>query len=89
MVLLTQPDVVLLDEPTAGMTLAETAKTASLIRSVLAGKTTIVIEHDIAFIRQLGARITVLYRGKVMCEGSFDEIAANQEVRGVYLGEDL
>jgi len=89
MVLLTQPDVVLLDEPTAGMTLAETAKTASLIRSLLRGKTTIVIEHDIAFIRQLGARITVLYRGKVMCEGSFDEIAANQEVRRIYLGEDL
>jgi urea transport system ATP-binding protein len=89
MVLLTEPDVVLLDEPTAGMTLAETAKTADLIRSVLKGKTTIVIEHDIAFIRELGARITVLYRGKVMCEGFFDEIAGDQEVRRVYLGENL
>lgn len=89
MVLLTEPDVVLLDEPTAGMTLAETAKTANLIRSVLQGRTTIVIEHDIAFIRELGARITVLYRGKVMCEGSFDEIAADQEVRRVYLGEQV
>jgi urea transport system ATP-binding protein len=89
MVLLTEPDVVLLDEPTAGMTLAETAKTATLIHSLLKGKTTIVIEHDIAFIRQLAARITVLYRGKVMCEGYFDEIAADPEVRRIYLGEDL
>ncbi len=89
MVLLTEPSLVLLDEPTAGMTLAETAKTARLIQSVLKGKTTIVIEHDIAFIRQLGAPVTVLYRGKVLCEGRFDEIAANEEVRRIYLGEEV
>lgn len=88
MVLLNDPDLILLDEPTAGMTLAETARTADLIRQVLQGKTTLVIEHDIAFVRRLEAPVTVLFRGKVMREGSFEEIAEDEQVRRIYLGEN-
>ncbi len=88
MVLLNEPDLILLDEPTAGMTLTETARTADLIREVLHGRTTLVIEHDIAFVRRLASPVTVLFRGKVMCEGSFDEVAADEQVQRVYLGED-
>ncbi|MZR30070.1 ATP-binding cassette domain-containing protein [Sneathiella litorea] len=88
MVLLNEPDLILLDEPTAGMTLAETARTADLIRQVLHGKTTLVIEHDIAFVRRLEAPVTVLFRGKVMCEGSFEDIAEDEQVRRIYLGEN-
>ncbi len=88
MVMLNEPDVILLDEPTAGMTLAETARTGDLIRDTFRGKTTIVIEHDIAFVRRLGAKVTVLYRGKVMCEGDFSDIAADEAVKRVYLGDE-
>lgn len=88
MVLLNEPSLILLDEPTAGMTLTETARTADLIREVLHGRTTLVIEHDIAFVRRLSSPVTVLFRGKVMCEGSFEEIAADEQVRRVYLGEN-
>ncbi len=88
-VMLNDPDLILLDEPTAGMTLAETARTADLLRTAFPGKTTIVIEHDIAFVRRLRSTVTVLYRGTVMREGSFDEIAGDEAVRRVYLGEEV
>ena len=88
-VMLNNPKLILLDEPTAGMTLAETARTADLIRNVFAGKTVIIIEHDIAFVRSLDARVTVLHRGQVLLEGSFDEIAADEGVQRIYLGEEI
>ena len=87
--MLNNPKLILLDEPTAGMTLAETARTADLIRNVFAGKTVIIIEHDIAFVRSLDARVTVLHRGQVLLEGSFDEIAADEGVQRIYLGEEI
>ncbi len=87
-VMLNAPRLILLDEPTAGMTLAETAATADLIRRVFRGHTTIIIEHDIAFVRRLACPVTVLYRGKVMREGSFEQIAADPAVRRIYLGEE-
>ena len=87
-VMLNDPDLILLDEPTAGMTLAETARTADLLKSAFKGKTTVVIEHDIAFVRRLRSTVTVLYRGTVMRQGSFEEIAADEAVRRVYLGEE-
>lgn len=88
MVLLNEPDLILLDEPTAGMTLTETARTADLIREILHGRTTLVIEHDLTFVRRLASPVTVLFRGKVMCEGSFEEVAADEQVQRVYLGEN-
>jgi urea ABC transporter ATP-binding protein UrtD len=82
--------LLLLDEPTAGMTNEETAATGRLIRK-LANEhqlTIIIIEHDIHFIRDLQSRVTVLHLGKILMEGSFDEVAANPTVRAVYLGTE-
>jgi urea transport system ATP-binding protein len=87
-VMLNDPRLVLLDEPTAGMTVAETAETADLIQEVFKDRTAIIIEHDIGFVRRLDSRVTVLNRGGVMKEGSFDEIAADAAVRKAYLGEE-
>jgi len=87
-VMLNDPRLVLLDEPTAGMTVSETAETADLIQEVFKDRTAIIIEHDISFVRRLDSRVTVLNRGGVMKEGSFDEIAADAAVRKVYLGEE-
>jgi len=89
MVMLNDPKLVLLDEPTAGMTLSETAETADIILDVFRDRTAVVIEHDIAFVRRLDTHVTVLYRGEVMREGRFDEIAADEAVRRVYLGEEV
>ncbi|QEX19091.1 ABC transporter ATP-binding protein [Hypericibacter terrae] len=87
-VMLNDPRLVLLDEPTAGMTVSETAETADLIQEVFRDRTAIIIEHDISFVRRLDSRVTVLNRGGVMKEGSFDEIAADAAVRKAYLGEE-
>ena len=80
--------LLLLDEPTAGMTAEETAATGELIRQLVAELqvSAIIIEHDINFIRRLRAPITVMHLGRVLVEGSFDEVERNAEVREVYLG---
>jgi urea ABC transporter ATP-binding protein UrtD len=88
MLLTNRAELLLLDEPTAGMTAEETVATADLIRS-LAGShnlSIIIIEHDINFIRGLGAPVTVLHLGRVLLNGSFQEVADNEQVRNVYLG---
>jgi ABC-type uncharacterized transport system ATPase subunit len=83
-------ELLLLDEPTAGMTSEETAATGRLIRQLADERnlTVIIIEHDIHFIRDLRAPVTVLHLGRVLMEGSFDEVAANPTVRAVYLGTE-
>jgi urea ABC transporter ATP-binding protein UrtD len=87
MVLVNEPRLMLLDEPTAGMTHEETRRTAELIKSINeTGLPVIVIEHDLDFIRQLSARITVLHRGQVLAQGDIDTIEANDEVQKVYIG---
>ena len=88
MIMLNEPRLVLLDEPTAGMTLMETAQTADLVRKVFRNCTAIIIEHDISFVRRLDSAVTVLHRGGVMREGRFREVAADPLVRSVYLGEE-
>jgi ABC-type uncharacterized transport system ATPase subunit len=82
--------LLLLDEPTAGMTAEETHATGELVRRLVGGQqlSAIIIEHDINFIRDLRAPVTVLHLGKVLVEGSFEEIAQNEQVRRVYLGEE-
>jgi urea ABC transporter ATP-binding protein UrtD len=88
MLLANRAELLLLDEPTAGMTAEETSATGELIR-MLAGShnlSLIIIEHDINFIRDLKAPVTVLHLGRVLVHGSFDEVAENERVRNVYLG---
>jgi len=86
--LATGPDLLLLDEPTAGMTPEETALTAEfVIRLNAQGMTVIVVEHDMAFVRHIARRITVMHYGRVFAEGTLAEIESNQDVRRIYLGE--
>ena len=85
--LATRPDLMLLDEPVAGMNSEETARTAQLIRRVNAGGTTIVVvEHDMSFVRALGVKVTVLHEGSMLAEGTLDQVSADQRVVEVYLG---
>lgn len=86
-----QSELLLLDEPTAGMTSEETAATGKLIRQLAEERnlTVIIIEHDIQFIRDLRSPVMVLHLGKVLMEGSFDAVAADPTVRAVYLGTEL
>ena len=87
MVLASGPSVLLLDEPTAGMSPDETKQTAQVLRELNSGGVTIVVvEHDIAFVREVAEAVTVLHQGKVFAEGTVAEITAHDEVRRVYLG---
>jgi urea transport system ATP-binding protein len=88
MLLATRPKLLLLDEPTAGMTPAETRRTADLIRHLNreARIAAIVIEHDLSFVRQVAAPVAVMVRGRIVRRGSYDEIAADPLVRELYLG---
>ncbi|MDR3516990.1 MAG: urea ABC transporter ATP-binding protein UrtD [Azospirillaceae bacterium] len=78
--------LILLDEPTAGMTVAETRKTAELIRKMRGQHTILVVEHDMAFVREIAEKITVMHLGQVLAEGSIAAIEANPKVRAAYLG---
>ncbi len=86
MVVVCKPEIVLLDEPAAGMSDEETERTAALIRDINRYATVIVVEHDMAFIRQIAQTVTVFHQGKVLVEDSFDAVIANTTVRDVYLG---
>lgn len=88
MVLAQKPQIITLDEPTAGMTADETYKTGELIKKIMKDKTVIVIEHDIDFVKQIAQTITVLNQGRILAEGSYEEITANPEVIRVYLKAD-
>ncbi len=86
--LATNPDLLLLDEPTAGMTPDETALTADFVRQLNAqGTTVLVVEHDMTFVRQIARYVTVLHYGRVIAEGPLGAIETNQDVRRIYLGE--
>jgi urea transport system ATP-binding protein len=80
------PKVLLLDEPTAGMTQNETLKTARIISDLKGLHTIVVVEHDMAFVREIAQRITVMHLGKVLAEGNIAAIEANPSVRAAYLG---
>jgi urea transport system ATP-binding protein len=89
MVLLTKPKLLLLDEPTSGMTRAESRSTAALLRELQAARAAeamIVVEHNIEFIRLVSDRVTVMHRGEVLADGTVDEVQANPEVQASYLG---
>ncbi len=80
------PRLVLLDEPSAGMSLEETNRTAALIREVNQTTTMIVVEHDMQFIRQIATKVTVFHQGQILVEDAFDRVMTNPAVRDVYLG---
>jgi branched-chain amino acid transport system ATP-binding protein len=85
-VLATDPEVVLLDEPTAGMSREETRETMALIDEALADRTLVVIEHDVDLVMNVSDRVTVLDRGGVLASGTPEEIAADSDVQAAYLG---
>jgi urea transport system ATP-binding protein len=86
MLLMQEPELLLVDEPVAGMTDAETEKTAQLLRDIAQHSAVVVVEHDMDFIRALDVRVTVLHEGSVLAEGSLDAVQNNQRVIDVYLG---
>ncbi|MCA2010140.1 urea ABC transporter ATP-binding protein UrtD [Cereibacter sphaeroides] len=86
MLLAQEPQLLLVDEPAAGMTDAETMETAELLKSIAGERTVIVVEHDMDFVRALDCRVTVLHQGSVLAEGSLDHVSAREDVIEVYLG---
>ena len=86
MLILTAPKLLLVDEPAAGLTDEETVLTAELLLESREEHSIIVIEHDMEFVRLLNSHVTVLNEGKIMAEGTIDEVSANEEVKEAYLG---
>jgi urea transport system ATP-binding protein len=86
MLLAQDPKLLLVDEPVAGMTDAETRQTAELLKEINRDRTVVVVEHDMTFVRDLGVKVTVLHEGTVIAEGSIDQVSANERVIEVYLG---
>ena len=80
------PDLLLVDEPVAGLTDEETDLTADLLKSLAGDHTVLVIEHDMEFIRRLESQVTVLHEGHVLCEGTMDQVQVDSRVIEVYLG---
>lgn len=86
MLLAQQPRLLLVDEPAAGMTLAEREQTTTLLRRLAETRAVVVVEHDMDFVRRLDCKVTVLHQGSVLAEGSLDHVSANPDVIDVYLG---
>jgi urea transport system ATP-binding protein len=86
MLLAQDPQLLLVDEPVAGMTDAETEQTAELLEEISAHHSVVVVEHDMDFVRSLGVKVTVLHEGSVLAEGSLDHVSADERVIEVYLG---
>ncbi|WCN07519.1 urea ABC transporter ATP-binding protein UrtD [Marinomonas mediterranea] len=88
MLLVSDPRLLLIDEPVAGMTAQETERTAELLTSLAGDRTVIVVEHDMEFVRSIARTVTVLHQGSVLAEGTMDQIQSNKDVIEVYLGEE-
>jgi urea transport system ATP-binding protein len=86
MLLAQDPKLLLVDEPVAGMTDAETAATASMLKEIAKEHSVVVVEHDMAFVRELDVKVTVLHEGAVLAEGALDQVSADERVVEVYLG---
>jgi len=86
MLLIQDPELLMLDEPVAGMSVSERLKTAELLNEIIKNRSVIVIEHDMKFVESIAHRVTVLHQGKVLAEGDMESIQANPKVKEVYLG---
>ena len=86
MLLMQETELLLLDEPVAGMSAHERELTAELLKRIAAGRSLVVIEHDMGFVRSIADRVTVLHQGKLLAEGSMDAVQADPRVIDVYLG---
>ena len=86
MLLVQDPELLLVDEPVAGMTDAETVTTGELLREINKGHSVVVVEHDMDFVRSLASKVTVLHEGSVLAEGSLDQVQNDERVIEVYLG---
>ncbi|BAM04930.1 urea ABC transporter ATP-binding protein UrtD [Phycisphaera mikurensis] len=86
MLLIADPKLVLLDEPVAGMSVRERELTAHLLRRIAKGRSVIVIEHDMNFVREIADKVTVMHQGKVLAEGSMEKVETDPKVIEVYLG---
>ena len=87
MVVASDPKLVLLDEPAAGMTAGEVERLASIIRDLNRSHTVVVVEHDMQFIRMIADQVTVFHQGRILLEGGVESVLSNQAVRDVYLGK--
>jgi urea transport system ATP-binding protein len=86
MLLMQEPELMMLDEPVAGMSVSERQKTADLLNRIAPGRSMIVIEHDMEFVENIAHKVTVLHQGKLLAEGSMEAVQANPKVIEVYLG---
>ena len=87
MLLMQEPELLLVDEPVAGMTPQEIERTSTLLRSLAGGHSVVVVEHDMEFVRSIAKRVTVLHEGRVISEGNMDHVQNDPRVIEVYLGE--
>ena len=87
MLLMQEPELLLVDEPVAGMTPQDTERTAKLLLSLMAEHSLIVVEHDMDFVRSIARRVTVLHEGRVLAEGDMETVQHDPRVIDVYLGE--
>ena len=86
MLLIQDPELLMLDEPVAGMSVKEREQTANLLQDIRADRSVIVIEHDMEFVERIADRVTVMHQGQVLADGPLDEIKKNEKVIEVYLG---
>ena len=86
MLLMQDPELLMLDEPIAGMSVREREQTAALLKRICQNRSMIVIEHDMEFVRQIAHKVTVMHQGKILAEGSMDKVQADPRVIEVYLG---
>ncbi len=86
MLLMQEPELMMLDEPVAGMSAKERDQTAELLNRICKNRSVIVIEHDMEFVKKIAHKVTVLHQGKILAEGSMDKVQADEKVIEVYLG---
>jgi urea transport system ATP-binding protein len=86
MLLMQEPELMLLDEPVAGMSPREREQTAELLRTISLGKSLVVIEHDMDFVKSIASKVTVLHQGRLLSEGTIEQVQKDPRVIDVYLG---